>query len=405
MTAKAIEARGLGKDFLLGERRGYGTLRDTVTSRLHRRSSTDLTPGVHTALEAIDFSVLEGETVGFVGHNGAGKSTLLKILSRITPPTRGTATLRGRVGALLEVGTGFHPELTGRENVFLNGAILGMTRGEIRARFDQIVAFAGIGTYLDTPVKHYSSGMTVRLAFAVAAHIDPEILLVDEVLAVGDASFQRRCLDRLAELAEEGRTVLFVSHNMAVIRGLCPRGILLEQGRIVDDGPMGDVVTTYLESLERASAQPLSERTDRQGSGPVRIVEVLVEGPDGTPPVSGGPMRIDVRVAPVVPFATCALTIHDSFGLPVTSLDSSNRAEADLTDEGDRFVCDIPELLLQPGRFRIDIGIQVGKVWHDAVHAAVTFDVEQGRAGGRAALAEQEGAAVLPHRWTSPAGP
>lgn len=203
-------------------------------------------PDVIWALKDVSFEVKQGEVVGIIGRNGAGKSTLLKIISRITEPTSGRVEIRGRISSLLEVGTGFHPELTGRENVYLNGSILGMTRGEIEHKFDEIVDFSGVEKFIDTPVKHYSSGMRVRLAFSVAAHLEPEILLVDEVLAVGDAVFQKKCLGKMGEVAEHGRTVLFVSHNMGAITNLCPHSIYLENGRIAEMGPTGDVVASYV---------------------------------------------------------------------------------------------------------------------------------------------------------------
>lgn len=404
MAEVAIAVEELGKDYRVGERRrGYGTLRDALSARLRPRPTHRGQSAMHTALDEISFEVLEGETVGFIGHNGAGKTTILKILSRITEPTRGFAEIRGRVGALLEVGTGFHPELTGRENVFLNGAILGMTRRDITARFDEIVAFSGVERFLDTPVKHYSSGMTVRLAFSVAAHIDPEILLVDEVLAVGDASFQRRCLERLTQLAGEGRTVLFVSHNMAVIQGLCQRGIVLEGGRLREDAAMDEAIEFYLGTLERASATPLDERTDRQGAGPCRVRSIVIHGPDGRPPSSGSPVRFEVRIHPPDPTVTCAMTVYDSFGLPLVTFDSSYRSERDRTvDDETLFHCDVDALLLRPGRYRIDVGLQSGKHWHDAVHAAAYFDVEQGRVGGRPALADAPGHLLLEHAWSTP---
>src|SRR5262245_52345252 len=218
-------------------------IRHSTASKLVTRDSNSNT---FWALKDVSFEVKRGEVVGIIGRNGAGKSTLLKILSRIVEPTTGRAEIHGRVGSLLEVGTGFHPELTGRDNIYLNGAILGMKRVEIRRKFDEIVAFADIERFLDTPVKRYSSGMYVRLAFAVAAHLDPEVLIVDEVLAVGDGAFQKKCLGKMQDVASGGRTVLFVSHNMAAVSRLCSRGILLRQGRVVADGRIAQVVSTYL---------------------------------------------------------------------------------------------------------------------------------------------------------------
>src|ERR1700683_1580526 len=246
MTDVAIRCEGLAKQYRIGEREPYGTLRDAITnaftspSRLLRSAARHSSNGREAlnfwALEDVNFEIKRGEVLGIIGRNGAGKSTLLKILSRITEPSTGRVEIKGRVASLLEVGTGFHPELTGRENIFLNGAILGMTRAEIRRKFDEIVAFAEIEKFLDTPVKRYSSGMYVRLAFAVAAHLEPEILIVDEVLAVGDAQFQKKCLGKMGEVAKGGRTVLFVSHNMGVVSTLTQRCIFLQNGTIASDG-------------------------------------------------------------------------------------------------------------------------------------------------------------------------
>jgi len=248
----AITADGLAKRYRIGEfQASYGTLRDSLVGAVKRIGRRDHSARHHEeiwALDGVSFELAEGEVLGLIGGNGAGKSTLLRILTRITAPTRGSAEIRGRVGSLLEVGTGFHPELTGRENIYLNGAILGMKRREISAKLGEIVEFSGVERFIDTPVKRYSSGMYVRLAFSVAAHLEPEILLVDEVLAVGDAEFQRRCLGRMESLGESGRTVIFVSHNMQAVAQLCDRAILLEQGKVVLDGDSGDVVARYLQS-------------------------------------------------------------------------------------------------------------------------------------------------------------
>jgi lipopolysaccharide transport system ATP-binding protein len=250
-----IQAEDVSKQYQIGAREeGYSTLRETIVravsiplKRLRRRSVRSADELIW-ALQSVSFQVEPGEVVGIIGRNGAGKSTLLKILSRITKPTTGAVDLYGRVGSLLEVGTGFHPELTGRENIYLNGAILGMKRAEIERNFDQIVAFAEVEKFLDTPVKRFSSGMYVRLAFAVAAHLEPEILIVDEVLAVGDASFQKKCLGKMGEVAKEGRTVLFVSHNMVAVKSLCSRAMLLEGGHLTHEGSVDEVVDVYLTS-------------------------------------------------------------------------------------------------------------------------------------------------------------
>jgi lipopolysaccharide transport system ATP-binding protein len=269
MSDSAIHVEGLSKRYQLGQRsHGYRTLRDAISGVFGRRPEPPPATTDHVwALRDVDFDVPSGEALGLIGHNGAGKSTLLKILSRITEPTEGRAVLRGRVASLLEVGTGFHPELTGRENIFLNGAILGMNRAEVRKNFDAIVEFAGVAPFIDTMVKRYSSGMYVRLAFAVAAHLTPEILLVDEVLAVGDAQFQRQCLGRMNEVAHSGRTVVFVSHNLASIEQLCPRTLLFSRGRIEASGPTRQVIARYLSSTEGQMAWDFSAMTDRSGTG------------------------------------------------------------------------------------------------------------------------------------------
>jgi len=253
MSDIAIRVENLGKRYRIGQRRErYGTLRDTLMQALraplrawrdrgHRKGKAEI-----WALQDVSFDVHRGDVLAVIGRNGAGKSTLLKILSRVARPTVGRAWIHGRVGSLLEVGTGFHPELTGRENIYLNGAILGMTKTEIDRKFDEIVAFAELDKFLDTPVKHYSSGMYMRLAFAVAAHLEPDILLVDEVLAVGDAAFQKKCLGKMGEVAKEGRTVLFVSHNMATIQRLCHSALLLDSGRMTACGTVSDVIQLYL---------------------------------------------------------------------------------------------------------------------------------------------------------------
>lgn len=268
-----IRAEGLGKKYVIGhqaERESYTALRDVIARNVRNlgRTAMDLVRGRPSitgdtleefwALRDVNFEIRRGEVVGVIGRNGAGKSTLLKVLSRITEPSEGRVEIRGRVASLLEVGTGFHPELTGRENIYLNGAILGMTHAEIRRKFDEIVDFAEVEKFLDTPVKRYSSGMYVRLAFAVAAHLEPEILIVDEVLAVGDAEFQKKCLGKMGEVAGQGRTVLFVSHNMAAVQTLCSRGLLLAKGRISLDSTAEKTIGQYIENVgERvASAYP-----------------------------------------------------------------------------------------------------------------------------------------------------
>src|SRR5712691_5949208 len=292
MSEIAIQARSLGKKYRLGRRQRNTSFREMLMSaagspfRRARGGAEDpRSPGYHWALHDASFEVRHGEAVGIVGRNGAGKSTLLKLLSRITEPSRGEATIYGRIGSLLEVGTGFHNELTGRENIYLNGAILGMRKAEIERRFDEIVAFSEVEEFLDTPVKHFSSGMYTRLAFAVAAHLEPEILLIDEVLAVGDAAFQRKCLGKMDDVTRQGRTVLFVSHDMRAIRSLCQKALYLHDGGVAAQGPAGDVIAAYNRSLESLGAD-LPVRTDDLA---VHALEIVQQGErtvqiDGTSP-------------------------------------------------------------------------------------------------------------------------
>ena len=285
-----IRVENLSKQYWIGRQQSsYSTLRETLDgvlrapfNRLRRSSEKNSEEDTIWSLKDVQFEVKPGEVVGIIGRNGAGKSTLLKILSRITEPTTGRVELYGRVGSLLEVGTGFHPELTGRENIFLNGSILGMSRKEIKHRFDEIVEFAEISKFLDTPVKRYSSGMYVRLAFAVAAYLDPEILLVDEVLAVGDASFQRKCLDKMQDVGQHGRTVLFVSHNMPAVTRLCQRTILLDEGRVLQDGPSHQVVSSYLQSgLGTTAFRSWPNLAKAPGNDVVRLRSVRVRTAEG----------------------------------------------------------------------------------------------------------------------------
>jgi ABC-2 type transport system ATP-binding protein/lipopolysaccharide transport system ATP-binding protein len=278
MSAHTVEVRNLGKRYVLGNRvYGYDTLREAVARGIpgHRREAA--AESELWALRELDLDVSPGEVVGLVGRNGAGKTTLLKILCRITTPTEGVARTRGRLGALLEVGTGFHPELTGRENVFLNGAVLGMSRRDIARRFDEIVAFAGVERFLDTPLKRFSTGMYLRLAFSVAAHLEPDIIVVDEVLAVGDAEFQEKCLGKMNDFRQEGRTVLFVSHDLGAVGRLCNRGVWLDGGRLAADGPIDDVIRSYLGGT---AGRPSSATFDDLAAGPIRLnaAEVVAAG-------------------------------------------------------------------------------------------------------------------------------
>ena len=415
MTETAIETHELGKRYTLGLRgRGYGTLRESIVEAarrpLARRGRKKEPKGDQLwALRDLSVTIRSGEVVGLIGHNGAGKSTLLKILSRITEPSAGYADVTGRVGSLLEVGTGFHPELTGRENIFLNGAILGMRKAEIRARYDEIVEFAEIERFLDTPVKRYSSGMSVRLAFAIAAHLEPEILLVDEVLAVGDAAFQRKSLGKMSEVAREGRTVIFVSHNLAIIQALCSRGILLERGEVQADAPITEAIDRYLRTLESAASDDLLERTDRDNRAydETLVRHLEISDASGTPNVvvAGRPATIVVDVTEALPKMECQLTVVNSLGQPVCTLDSEMSAPVDVRgpDSGTRLECEVDSLPLLPGRYRIDVIVKAKRHIQDGLQAAAFFDVEPGTIGDRPVAAEADGDVSLPHSWRLPA--
>ena len=285
MTVPAIHAEGLAKRYRIGQyRAGYETLRDTLSLGFRRVLQFEHKPPEQDiwALDGVSFEVQQGEVVGFIGRNGAGKSTLLKILTRITLPTLGRAEIRGRVGSILEVGTGFHPELTGRENIYLNGAILGMGRREITKKLPDIIEFSGVSKFMETPVKRYSTGMYVRLAFAVAAHLDPEVLIIDEVLAVGDYEFQQRCMGRIEEISKSGRTVLFVSHDMQAVSRLCQRAYWLELGRVVKDGPSEDIVASYIQAQAGVGAErKWDDLASAPGGDVVRLAAARIVDEDG----------------------------------------------------------------------------------------------------------------------------
>lgn len=296
MPPPSISIEGLSKKYRIGAlQHDYNTLRDRLAGMFRRQEAREAATNLW-ALRDVTFAIPAGEALGLIGHNGAGKSTLLKILSRITEPTEGRAILRGRIASLLEVGTGFHPELTGRENVFLNGAILGMSRAEIIRNFDAIVAFAEVERFLDTPVKRYSSGMYVRLAFAIAAHLTPEILLVDEVLAVGDIEFQRRCLGRMNEVARSGRTVVFVSHNLSSIESLCPQTVLMSRGRVERIGPTREVLARYLSKRGASAVRDLRAFTERDGAGRARITGMEILDRQGSQPLDAIGFRQTFRL-------------------------------------------------------------------------------------------------------------
>ncbi|MDO8502342.1 MAG: ABC transporter ATP-binding protein [Gemmatimonadaceae bacterium] len=367
MSQTAIKVEGLAKSYRIARalgRQPYRTLQEEVIAlpknlwkRALGRSDTMET---FWALDDVSFEVMEGEVVGIIGRNGAGKSTLLKILSRITEPTRGRAEIYGRVGALLEVGTGFHPELTGRENIFLSGAILGMRKSEIARQFDAIVDFAGVEQFIDTPTKRYSSGMYTRLAFAVAAHLEPEILLVDEVLAVGDAEFQKKCLGKMEDVAGEGRTVFFVSHNTQAVRQLCTRGILLEHGRVAADGPTDSTLAVYNQRLRelRVDAETgVNNPENRRGSGAVRFTAVSVEDLDGNERYTfamGDTVRFRLTFTVHAPMRGLAIFVGIRSGMSRELVTSARHVVTGaLVSPGttSTVVVDLPSVYIRPGEY------------------------------------------------------
>jgi lipopolysaccharide transport system ATP-binding protein len=385
----AISAEALSKQYRIGQfQPAYGTLRDSIMNNVRRLRSGHLhePPREIWALRDVSFEAREGEVIGIIGPNGAGKSTLLKILTKITWPTAGRAEIRGRVGSLLEVGTGFHPELTGRENIYLNGAILGMKRSEITHKLDQIIEFSGVEKFMDTPVKRYSSGMFVRLAFSVAAHFEPDIMVVDEVLAVGDADFQRRSLGRMESLGESGRTVLFVSHNLHAVLQLCDRAMLLQDGQITREGSTHDVVAYYEEQTVGSGSRVVwDDLADAPGNDLVRLRSVRVVDEDGAP--SGTidvrhPIGIEVafRVLregrPVVP----KIKVLDQHGaICFNALDVSPRWN-EPTQPGDYTTTAwIPSNLLNEGRHSVDVDIVTlaspKLIPHASVYKIVAFHV------------------------------
>jgi lipopolysaccharide transport system ATP-binding protein len=434
MTDIAIRCEGLSKQYRIGERVRYKTFRDTLSSAASlpfRRLRSSLSHSGSSersnllafkpsnepfwALDDVSFEVKAGEVVGIIGRNGAGKSTLLKILSRITEPTRGRAEINGRVGSLLEVGTGFNPELTGRENIYLNGAILGMRKAEIERRFDEIVAFAEVERFVDTPVKYYSSGMYLRLAFAVAAHLDPELLMVDEVLAVGDGEFQKKCLGKMEYVAsQEGRTILFVSHNMAAIEGLCGSAILLAGGSLVRKGETRQVVKEYLTRVHSADKSDLAERNDRQGSGAVRFTSVSLLGGTGEELAAfqcGSPATLSLKFENTenrdLRNLRIALGIDTSFGQRVLLLDSELLGqELNKVPSGAGTVnVSLSKLGLVPGRYHFTIFATINGVIADWIKGAASFDVEPGDYYGTGRLPPaDQGIFLTDHTFTYAVG-
>ena len=423
MSDTIIRVENLGKKYLIKHQQqgSYTALRDVITDKVksfgkkiispwnHKQSSTYSTTEEFWALKDISFKVKQGEVIGIIGRNGAGKSTLLKILSRITEPTKGRIRINGRVASLLEVGTGFHPELTGRENIFLNGAILGMGKAEIKRKFDEIVAFAEIERFLDTPVKRYSSGMYVRLAFAVAAHLEPEILLVDEVLAVGDAQFQNKCLGKMKDVGRGGRTVLFVSHNLAAIEGLCSRVFVLNNGGLHLDGDIQTGINSYSSILtEQNPGWSFKERTDRQGSGEMRIVGFKI-------------LNADRKSVDIVSTGKCYtfrfefVSEIDSvqnldFGFTIRDMKNVNLLRNRTTESGINlpdtipyhgFIdCVIPKFPLTSGKYGFGFRLLINGVESDYItgDCAAYFDVVSGDYYGTGQITSHA-PVVIDHRW------
>jgi lipopolysaccharide transport system ATP-binding protein len=384
-NAAIISVENLGKSYSISHQEGpvrNASLRDAMAREVKswlkaakgiaggtipssRRTSEEF-----WALNSVSFDVNEGEVLGIIGRNGAGKSTLLKILSRITEPTRGRVTLRGRVASLLEVGTGFHGDLSGRENIFLNGAILGMTRNEIKSKFDEIVQFAGVEQFLDTPVKRYSSGMYVRLAFAVAAHLEPEILVVDEVLAVGDIEFQKKCLGKMKDVAAGGRTVLFVSHNMAAVRALCTRSILLQKGQLIADGTPSAVIEHYMADSYNSSLKSKLDNLEDKATGvvradkTVRLLSARVVDADGVPNLNVATneslfMHLDVRLFEKIQNLRCMVFFKDSESKTFMVSQSVDSGEllSDFAPGDYTLTCEIPGSLF--GTMAVNVEVQV----------------------------------------------
>lgn len=388
MSDTIIKLQNISKSYRLSSRQGYRTFREAVSDTLFspfRRSSA---AEILWALKDVSMDVRRGEAVGIIGRNGAGKSTLLKILSRITEPTSGRAELRGRVGSLLEVGTGFHPELSGRENIFLYGAILGMSRREIARKFDEIVSFSEVERFIDTPVKRYSSGMYMRLAFSVAAHLEPEILLVDEVLAVGDAIFQRKCIKKMADVTSGGRTVLFISHNMDAVSSLCRRSVVLEAGRVSYSGPTPAAVSMYLSLPGAVSGgrAAINERRDRSGDGAVRLTDLYAADASGArleAVPNGGTVRLAFEFETISPDGASDVDLQfvvlKRSGEPVCQFGTrfTGKKIAHLPHKG-RIICSVERFPLVPDIYRLDSYIVAGGQPSDYLLDAAVLHVVDG---------------------------
>ena len=410
----AVVATNLGKCYRLGQSVRHDAARDWLADsaaqllRRRRSPSARSSPSELWALRDVEFEIERGDVVGVIGRNGAGKSTLLKILTRVTRPTIGSLRGWGRVGSLLELGTGFHPELTGRENVFLSGAVLGMRRAEIVRKFDRIVEFSGIEHMLDTPVKRYSSGMYVRLGFSVAAHLEPDILVLDEVLAVGDAPFQGRCLELVRRVSQEGTTVLLVTHNLGTVASFCQSGLLLEEGTLAAQGPVDDVVRTYERSLEAVAGRTVGERGDRSGEGRVSVTSARILGTRGSGSTleTGEPARFSFDVTTCLPGLHCSFTVYDITGAAVTYFDSEETSpfdvpfEPEMRSQPGTVSCELDELLLLPGRYRVNVALYLEGELQDHVEAAAFFSVARGTIRGRPVPGGSgSGGIQIPHLW------
>jgi lipopolysaccharide transport system ATP-binding protein len=409
----SVAIEGISKRYRIGSR-ANATLRERIvqwTTAPHRALSTTA-PSIW-ALRDVSFDVLQGEVVGIIGRNGAGKSTLLKILSRITNPTSGNMRVRGRVASLLEVGVGFHNELTGRENIYLNGSILGMRKRDVDRRFDAIVEFAGVAQFLDTQVKHYSSGMRLRLGFAVAAHLEPDILVVDEVLAVGDAGFQKKCLDAMEGLQSGGRTVLFVSHNMAAVENLCSRGIWIDSGQVRMDGPAKNVIRSYMEAFagDDGAGTDFSEADDRLGDGSIRFTRLEYLGPDGSPcslARCGEPlwMRLHYRASREVSCPSFGFRLFTGLGTLIT--ESYNLLHGTVIPKvkpGTAYIdVHIESLNLLPARYTLSLWVTDeggANVYDGDVRTVLEVEPASIYASGRLPESRQ-GIAFFTQNWTQP---
>ncbi len=402
MAGPVITVSNLGKRYQLSHAARHDTLRDTLVHRVRGwlgRRSADGSVEDFWALRGVSFEVQRGDVVGIIGRNGAGKSTLLKILSRITEPTTGRIGLRGRVASLLEVGTGFHPELSGRENIYLNGAILGMTRAEIRRKFDEIVAFAEVERFLDTPVKHYSSGMYVRLAFSVAAHLEPEILIVDEVLAVGDAAFQKKCLGKMESVARgEGRTVLFVSHNLSAMRELCRTGVLLAGGQMAACGPMGEVVNRYTGLMGRCSQYVRPAPSPGARLPDTWFERVAITDADGLtlesqPAGASAWLELELVVRQPLKDVQVAARISTQEGVAVLTTTNTDVARQGGRLEPGRHVlrAPLPEWLA-PGFYSVTVAVhEPRRQEHASLHDVIQFEISPGTSPSSALQDDRRG--------------